>query len=224
MNSLYMLVTITNRNLASRYQAFYKKNGINFSLISMGRGTANSEVLDFIGLEATEKAIILGVVTEQVWKTLKKGLEHELQIDIPGVGIVFTIPFSSIGGRRELSFLTQNQDFEKGEETTLKDTTHELIIVISNQGYNELVMDAARDAGAAGGTVIHAKGSGMQHAEKFLGVSLAAEKEITFIVTKTNIKNDIMKAIMQHAGMESKAKSIVFSLPVTSTAGLRLLE
>ena len=106
----------------------------------------------------------------------------------------------------------------------MKDTVYELVIVIANQGYIELVMDAARGAGAYGGTVLHAKGTGMEQAEKFLGVSLAAEKEIILIVAKKQQKNDIMKAVMEQAGMESKAKSIVFSLPVTDTAGLRLLE
>ena len=57
-----------------------------------------------------------------------------------------------------------------------------------------------------------------------MGVSIAAEKEMIFIVTKAKGKNEIMKAIMEEAGMDSKAKSIVFSLPVTSTAGLRLQE
>ena len=64
----------------------------------------------------------------------------------------------------------------------------------------------------------------MELAEKFLGVSLASEKEIIFLVTKKEEKNKVMKAVMQNAGMESKAKSIVFSLPVTDTAGLRLIE
>mgnify|MGYP002800887118 FL=1 len=83
-------------------------------------------------------------------------------------------------------------------------------------------MDAAREAGAGGGTVVHARGTGMEKAEKFLGVTLAEEKEMTFIVTRSEKKNEIMKAIMEKAGMESKAKSILFSLPVTETAGLRI--
>ena len=96
--------------------------------------------------------------------------------------------------------------------------------VIANHGYSDLIMDAARAAGAAGGTVIHAKGTGMEGAEKFLGITLAAEKEMIFVVVKSAQKNDIMSAIMKHAGMESKAKSICFTLPVSATAGLRLVE
>ena len=143
---------------------------------------------------------------------------------MPGTGIAFTVPLSSIGGRRELLFLTEHQNYQKGEESTMKDTTHELLLVVANHGYSDLIMDAARGAGAAGGTVIHAKGTGMEGAEKFLGISLAAEKEMIFIVVRREKRNDIMSAIMHSAGMQSKAKSICFTLPVSATAGLRLIE
>ena len=83
-------------------------------------------------------------------------------------------------------------------------------------------MDVARSVGAGGGTVIHAKGTGMETAEKFLGVSLAAEKEIILIVTRKKQKNAIMKAMMEQTGLASKEKTIIFSLPVTSTVGLRM--
>lgn len=224
MGELYLAVTITDRNMASKFLHLYKEHHVELSLITLGKGTANSDVLDYLGLYASEKAVILGFVTDIIWKTVKKELERKLQIDVPGTGIAFTIPLSSIGGKRELLFLTQNQNFVKGVESTLKDTKHDLLLVIANQGYSNLIMDTARSAGAAGGTIIHAKGMGMEQAEKFLGVSLASEKEITFIITKSDQKNSIMQAIMTHAGLESKAKAIVISLPVTSTAGLRLIE
>ena len=106
----------------------------------------------------------------------------------------------------------------------MKETTHELIVTIAEQGYTDLIMNAAREAGAGGGTVIHAKGTGMEFAEKFMHMSLAVEKEMVFIVTKTEQKNAIMQSIMKKAGADSKAKAICFSLPVSATAGLRLLE
>ena len=175
-------------------------------------------------MESTEKVIIFSVQEEERWSYLKKQLQQKLKIDAPGEGIAFIIPLSSIGGKKTLQFLVERQDYQKEEESTLKDTERELIIVIADQGNIELIMDAAREAGAYGGTVIHARGTGMEQAEKFMGVCLAAEKEMIFIVTKKEQKNSIMKAIMEKAGMESRAKSIVFSLPVTDTAGLRLIE
>ncbi len=224
MSKVYMMVTITNRSIGSRMLSFYKENELAVNLNMLGAGTANSDVLDYFGLEATEKAVMFAVVTREMWRKLKRGLQKKMNIDVPGTGIAFIIPFSSIGGKKALQFFTDGQNFEKEEESILKETEYELIIVILNQGYSNLVMDAAREKGAGGGTVIHAKGTGMEKAEQFLGVSIAAEKEMIFIVTKSKGKNDIMKAIMEKAGMDSKAKSIVFSLPVTSTAGLRLQE
>lgn len=224
MNQLYMMVTISDRNQARRFLAFYKDYGVTVAFVTYGQGTAVSEVLDSFGLEAAEKAVLFAFVTDTEWKKIRSGLEKQLRIDIPGSGIAFTIPMSSIGGKKQLLFLTEGREFQKGEETTLKDTKYELLIVIANQGYTDVIMDAARKAKATGGTVIHAKGTGAEKAEKFLGVSIASEKEMIFMVTRREGKNAIMQAIMDEAGLDSKAKSIVFSLPVTETAGMRLIE
>ena len=105
-----------------------------------------------------------------------------------------------------------------------KFTLIELLVVIANQGYTNQVMDAARSQKAGGGTVIHAKGTGIERAEKFLCVSLVKEKEMVFIVVRTELRNNIMKAIMEEAGLRSKAQAIAFSLPVSSVAGMRLVE
>ena len=224
MGNIYLMTTIVDRKIVKRYLELYQENNLQVMFISLGFGTANNEVLDYLGLESTEKAVALSVIEEQTWLTVKKQLEKKLHIDAPGGGIAFTTPLSSVGGKKALQFLIENENYQKEEETTLKDTSHELIVVIAEQCYTNLIMDAARGAGAYGGTVIHAKGTGKEAAEKFMGVSLALEKEIIYIVTKTEQKNAIMSAIMKEAGLDSKAKAITFSLPVTDTAGLRLIE
>lgn len=224
MGSLYLMTTIVDRKIVKRYIELYQENNLNVMFLSLGYGTAVSEVLDYLGLDSTEKAVAFSVVEENYWFTLKKQLQKKLQIDAPGGGIAFIIPLSSIGGKKTLQYLLEQEEYIKEEETTLKDTTHELVVVIAEQGYTNMIMDAAREAGAYGGTVIHAKGTGVEAAEKFLNVSLAIEKEIIYIVTPTNQKNAIMSAIMKNAGPDTKAKAITFSLPVTDTAGLRLLE
>ena len=224
MGKLYLMVTIVDRKIGKKYQSLYKENEHHVMFSSLGFGTAASEILNYLGLEATEKAVIFSVHEEEKWLHIKKQLQRKLRIDAPGGGIAFIIPLSSIGGKKSLQFLLEKQNYQKEEESTLKDTVHELIIVIANQGNIELVMDAARGAGAYGGTVIHARGTGMEKAEQFLGFSLASEKEMIFIVAQKEQKNNIMKAIMENAGSDSRAKSIVFSLPVTDTAGLRLIE
>lgn len=224
MGNLFLMTTIVDRKVAKKYSELYKENEQHVMFVTLGSGTAANEILDYLGLENTEKAVIFSVQEESAWQKIKRQLQQKLKIDAPGGGIAFTIPLSSIGGKKTLQFLLEGQNYQKEEESTLKDTVHELIVVIADQGNIELIMDAARGAGAYGGTVIHAKGTGMEQAEKFMGVSLAAEKEMIFIVTRKEQKNEIMRAIMEKAGLNSRAKSIVFSLPVTDTAGLRLIE
>ena len=222
MSSVYCMVTITGRNHGEQFSSLFKAEHLPVMLLTLGTGTASSEMLDYFGMESREKIVIFTVVTLESWRHVKERMEQKLNIDVPGTGISFIIPVSSVGGGKALRYLLAGQEYEKEEESKLKNTEYELLIVISNYGYNNLVMEAARGAGAGGGTVVHARGTGMEKAEKFLGVTLAEEKEMTFIVARAEKKNEIMQAIMEKAGMDSKAKSILFSLPVTETAGLRI--
>lgn len=224
MNAVYMLGIITNRGMRDKFIQFFKLHNIHVTLTVLGEGTANSAILDYLGLEATSKTLYFAFVTWDTWKLLKKDLYTQVKIDIPGRGIAFLIPLSSIGGKKKLQYLTAGQELSIEEESSLQNTDFELLITIANAGHIETIMDAARHAEAPGGTVIHAKGTGAEHARRFLGISLAEEKEMVFIVVRTQQKNAIMKAIMEQAGTKSPAGGIIFSLPVTSTAGLRLLE
>ena len=104
------------------------------------------------------------------------------------------------------------------------DFEYELIVVILNEGYSELVMDAARAAGARGGTVLHAKGTGAAVSEKFLGVSLAQEKDLVYIVASSKQKAEIMRSVSQNAGTGTKAGAICFTLPISEVAGLRQFD
>ena len=101
---------------------------------------------------------------------------------------------------------------------------HELIIAILNEGQSDSVMKAAREAGATGGTVLHAKGTGSKETGKFLSVSIAEEKDMVYIVAKTGEKAAILRSINEKAGPGTKAGAVCFSLPISSVVGLRESE
>ena len=150
-------------------------------------------------------------------------------IDLPGRGIALAIPLSSIASRDALNYYHDEDAPESAKNTDnesedKKMNNTELIVVICEKGHTDIIMDAAREAGARGGTVTHAKGTGSQYTAKFLGLSIAEEKEIIYIVSTTQNKQPIMKAIMAKAGGASEAHAVVFSLPVSDTAGLRLFD
>lgn len=139
MGKLYLMITIVDRKVGRKYMELYKESGQNVMFTSLGAGTAASDILDYMGLEATEKVVFFSMQEESSWLLVKKQLQKKMKIDAPGGGIAFLVPFSSIGGKKALQFLLESLDYQKEEESTLKDTVHELIIVIANQGNIEKV-------------------------------------------------------------------------------------
>lgn len=97
---------------------------------------------------------------------------------------------------------------------------HELIICIVNNGFTDLVMDAARKEGARGGTIFHGRGTGNPDMEKFFGISISPEKEIVIIIVGSDIKEAVLKAINKAAGLETNGKGIAFSMPVSDVVGV----
>ena len=67
-------------------------------LLTLGNGTASSEMLDYFGMESREKIVIFTLVTLESWRHVKGQMEKKLNIDVPGTGISFLIPLSSVGG------------------------------------------------------------------------------------------------------------------------------
>ena len=97
---------------------------------------------------------------------------------------------------------------------------HEVIMCIVNAGYSDAVMDAAREFGARGGTVIHARGTANIEAEKLFNIAIQPEKEIVMILVESAIRDDILHALYQNVGLKSEGKGIAFCLPVEQVVGL----
>ncbi|MDR0596469.1 MAG: P-II family nitrogen regulator [Clostridiales Family XIII bacterium] len=96
---------------------------------------------------------------------------------------------------------------------------YSLIMTIINRGYAELVMDAARAAGARGGTVLYARGTGLHGAEKFMNIDIQPEKEIVLTIVKKSAVREIMHAILEAGGLRTKGRGISFTLPITDLVG-----
>ncbi len=217
-------MTITDRNKSEEFIEFYRGIGVPLVFCILGRGTATGEILDYLGLEASEKSVLIGMVPQHRAREFVHMTRKTMWLDVPGNGILLTVPVASMGSAKTMRFLVDDEQIESGGEIMEKEHTHELIVVVTNQGYTDFVMDAARSKGAAGGTMVHAKGTGMEIAKKFFGVSIAEEKEMIFIVAPAADRRAIMQEVIDQAGVRTKAQSLVFSLPVSAIAGLRQVE
>ncbi len=220
MDNIVLNITIGERSKSEAFLSFYKEQGIELSLGTYGQGTASKETLDALGLGSKDKCVIFSFMTMDKSKRVLVELETRMQLRRIGVGLSFSIPISSIDSLSSLKRIIHNFNVEKEGEGYSLDTENELIVVIANRGYTETVMEVAKKAGAGGGTVVHARGTGSEKAEKFFGTVIGAEKEMIFIVCKTIKSKDIMKAIKEEAGPDTDSEAMSFSLPVCDASGL----
>lgn len=98
--------------------------------------------------------------------------------------------------------------------------THEIIFCIVNSGFSEEVMDAAKECGAKGGTIIHARGTVGKEAEQFFNIPIQPEKEIVMILVPSKIKDDILHTLYKSVGLNTPSQGISFSLPVDDVVGI----
>ena len=98
-----------------------------------------------------------------------------------------------------------------------KEKGYEMIFCIINSGFSETVMDAAREAGARGGTVIRARGTASKEAEEKFGITIHPDKEVLMILVPKDIKDEVLKAVYNSAGMGTAGQGIAFSMAVNRT-------
>ena len=217
-------MTIIKKSDEKEFLEFFLERGAAPIYSSNCQGAANFKTLDLLGLEKSEKVMMQSIVPHNKIASLKDGLTHKMSLDLPDRGIALAIPLSSIASRRVLDHILENESEENEYiEDNERKIEMELIVSICAKGHSDEIMDAARQAGARGGTIVKAKGTAAAGTDKFFGMAIPDEKEITYIVAKKDQRSTIMKAIASYTYADG-AHPIVFSLPVTETAGFRLLD
>ncbi|MBC5735426.1 MULTISPECIES: hypothetical protein [Oscillospiraceae] len=215
-----LLVTIVDRDKGRAAVDIYRAHKMHFDYLCMGYGTANSQILDYFGLAETEKDVVFTLVPETRVKGLIAEMNERFHLNHPGRGILFTVPLSGVSGQVP-QILCRDGEEEKEELTVDNANQYDLILVVVNRGNVDTVMDAAREGGARGGTVLHARRVGLEDGENLLGFTLQPEKEIIAILSPRPQKLEIMRAVNKAAGLTTECRGILFSLPVEDMMGLQ---
>ena len=228
-SSLTMLVTIVDRGKGDAVAQLLRYEGVLLHYVALGNGTAHKGLLNLLGLKDTAKDVVFSFIRSGVARGAMRQLSYALEFDLPGRGIAFTIPLSSVGGSQTLNYFMGEEKpvvSEEGNESMEQEQLkNDLIVTIVNRGYTNLVMDAALTAGARGGTVLHARGAGSEEAAQFFGITIQPEKEMVLILVDHDNKIPVMQAITRNAGLNSEGHGLVFSLPVNDVMGVaRSLE
>jgi nitrogen regulatory protein PII len=201
----------------------FEQENVQFYFFSKGKGTANSDILDLLGIGSSEKAMILCIEQDFMVPELLKGVRQRLGAHSAGAGIAFTVPLSAINQPILQILKERNLTISTGkEEQKMSEIKNDLIISILNKGYSDEFMTAAREAGARGGTVLNARGQTSNNPVKFFNVSIQDEKEIIIILSSRDKRTPIMEAVSKSYGITTQADGTIFSLPVDEVMSLNV--
>lgn len=219
------MVTIVERGQGQKVAQVFQEYQINIHLVTLGIGTVKSDILDYIGLGGPEKDILMSLVPSDQVNVLIQAMNQRLHFSQPGKGIIFTLPLSCITAA-VLNQFYGGDLMQSAKDVAPKENPgfYDLVVTVLKTGIYPTVMEAARQAGAGGGTLVKARSVGANETEKFLNITLNPEKEILFLLVPKSQRHTVMQAICNSVLIETGERATVFSLPIDEVFGLRQQE
>jgi len=193
MNYDTAIYTLVNHGIGERIAALTRERGARGGTILVGKGTSDSALLRFLSIADIERELLITLVTDDQKPALIESIRAHCA-KARHAGCLFTI---TTGGKR--------MDCQ---------SKFECITVIVNRGYADDVMEAARKAGATGGTILHARGTGKPDDEKFFGITIVPEKEQVIILAGRDTAEGIKSAISALECLAVPGMGIMYSSPV----------
>lgn len=210
-----LIYVIANYGQGSKILARAKHYGVTGGTILLGKGTVHSRLLDLLSLSEIRKEIVMMVAEKNVAKQALIGINKDFSLDKPNHGIAFSIPVINFFGSHNFA----DQPFK--ESRGVKNPMYHAIFVIVDKGKGEAAIDAAKEKGAKGGTIIHARGSGIHHSIKLFGMEIEPEKDIALILCANHLTEGIVTHVRTQLHIDQPGHGIIFTQNVEETYGLR---
>lgn len=213
-----VVFTITNQGNEKKVKEAFDQSGVGGIFTCHGQGTAPSAMMSLFGLNGREKIVSAGFTDRSNTARLFRHLDEKMSFSEKGRGIAFTVAPSSMQSQ---VMSTINKE-EQGDENEMSEQIpYTAILAAVAGGFSDDVVEAARSAGARGGTII--KGTRDMHHEvsETLGVPLVEEQEFVLILVPREMKAQVMDAITAKCGIKTEAHGIVSSFPVDEVFGIK---
>ena len=117
IRKLKLLITIVPRRKTEFYIDFLGGFEVNLQTVLLGQGTAKSDTLHMLGLEDSDKGVLLSVIREDRAEEILHALDDKFHTVRKGKGIAFTVPLSGVIGVTLYRFLSNNKaTFSEGQK------------------------------------------------------------------------------------------------------------
>ena len=219
---LRLLLSVTQAEDEHRVAEVLQKNGIPLCFEARAKGTAPSELLDAIGLGGTTRVLTAGLLPRANVPVVFEAINKALSYHRRGAGIALTLPLTGV--QNSILQLTapdgRCKPTAEKEDHAMSEHPYALLWVSVKAGHGDEAVDAARRAGARGGTVLKGSRCSSETASSFLGVSIREEQDLVMIVLPAEAKPAVMSAVTTACGLNPPAHGVVVSMPVDEVMGL----
>jgi nitrogen regulatory protein PII len=213
--NIELICVIVNFGMGSKIIKSAKHHGVSGGTITLGRGTVNSRILDFIGLSDIRKEVVyLAAEQETAYQALEE-MNTEFEFHKPNHGIAFTTSICGFVGTHKFGYQIKTE--ERGAENIM----YHIITVIVDKGKAEEVITAATQAGSKGGTIINARGSGIHETSKLFNMEIEPEKEMVLIVSESDMTEAIVAGVRESLKIDDPGNGIIFVQNANKTYGIR---
>lgn len=213
--NIELICVIVNFGMGSKIIKSAKHHGVSGGTITLGRGTVNSRILDFIGLSDIRKEVVyLAAEQETAYQALEE-MNKEFEFHKPNHGIAFTTSICGFVGTHKFGYQIKTE--ERGAENIM----YHIITVIVDKGKAEEVITAATQAGSKGGTIINARGSGIHETSKLFNMEIEPEKEMVLIVSESDMTEAIVAGVRESLKIDDPGNGIIFVQNANKTYGIR---
>ena len=217
-NSLQMLTLILNESQCHKCVRLAKEKGISGVMVTIGRGTVDSSILNLLGIKSQKKEIAKFLLKKHKAEEMLVYFTEKLQLNKPGHGIAFTSPVLFAAGLHDQE---AGKEIAKSITQSMEEKSmYKKLTVIVDRGMAEEVMDIARKAGVRGGTILHGRGAGAEIATKLFGIEIEPEKELVIILTHDNLVEKVVHELYSELRLDEPGKGILFVEPILETRGL----
>ncbi|MFO8030452.1 MAG: P-II family nitrogen regulator [Cyclonatronaceae bacterium] len=224
-NCQKLILTIVSRNKTNRVIKASKRKRAEGATIIHGQGTGIEQCKTFWGIPLEpENDVIFTVVSDEHVEEVLDIISKSAKISKPGNGVAFILDITRFTGAVHL-----HKKDQKPKDQPLKNmditAQFELIVSIIDKGFSEEIIKASREAGAAGGTILHGRGSGVHEYAKLLSFNIEPEKEIILTLVPEKITDQVLEAIVKKGELDKPGRGIAFVLNVEKVLGVNhLLE
>lgn len=213
---LELVCVIVNFGLGSKVIKIARNNGISGGTCFIGKGTVKNNFLEFLDITDIRKEIVLLIAEKDSAHKALEALDEKFNFEKPNHGIAFTVPITELIGSRHCNCIKDNDSKLEGGEEKM----YNAIFTVVDKGNAETVMDAAKAAGAKGGTIINARGSGVHEHQKLFSMEIEPEKEIVLILSENSFTEKIAASIRETMKLDEPGQGILFIVDVNKTYGL----